>query len=196
VAEAIRRHLVPVAKLEELQALIEENRRREVDLKPAMTGEAAMLYRAVEALDRRLGLYRFPLRLWWGRGAVQVEQLEEDWKAGRPAPSDEELEKMHPAVRFLRPDVEAAARRLRERNAAQLGVLVAMRLEREHQAAGRYPAVMPEGLIEPLSGKPWVLVSKADQVMLYGMGEDKTDDGGHPEKDLVIWGPIAPAKSP
>lgn len=55
----------------------------------------------------------------------------------------------------------------------------------EPRVAGLWPATWPAlgDSIDPFSGKPFRIVATETEIVIYGVGRDRVDDGGHATKD-------------
>ena len=55
----------------------------------------------------------------------------------------------------------------------------------EPRIGGKWPATWPAlgDSIDPFSGKPFRLIATEKEILIYGVGRDRVDDGGHPTKD-------------
>jgi hypothetical protein len=97
----------------ELARILQIGLDREVPLDISVHAEFAMCRRAIEAVDARLGLLRYPLWFYWGNGLQQVDSLRKRWDAGwKNPPSEQELADYHIMLQMALPNLAKAKQRV------------------------------------------------------------------------------------
>ncbi|MBI4859297.1 MAG: hypothetical protein HY815_03395, partial [Candidatus Riflebacteria bacterium] len=186
-AESIRRHFFGPEDLDAIDRMLERMASREVDLDPSVTAEYDMAERAFHAFDRRIGLLRYPLRLYWGDGRAQLANLRRVWREQKGQPPSEEISRYHIMLSICVPNCRLANQRYMDSLSQRQGLGAATVLERTFQARGSYPDTVPETVLDPTTKAPYRLGKRGSRTILYGLGSDGQNDGGERKKDVLIW---------